>query len=218
MERHFDNSLLELKNEVLTMGGLVEKAIEHAIEGLHSRKPELLQEVLKIEDAINAAHIKVDETCLSLLATQSPLGRDLRLIVAIIKINVDLERMGDQAVNISLNAREYLQEPQLDHGNDLSEMASLVKVMVRESLDAFVKRDEELAKVVLERDDAVDAFKDKIFTTLLEQTGVEVQKFRQSLNLILIARNLERLGDHATNIAEDVIFVSSGKDIRHGNK
>jgi phosphate transport system protein len=216
MERHFESDLRNLKQRILAMGGAVERAIEEATQALIERKPENFERVHELEKTINQAHIEVDEACLNLLARQSPLAADLRLVVAVIKINTDLERMGDQAVNIAHNGRRYLSEPPLKPLIDIPRMAGEAKIMVREALDAFVTQNLEMAQDVLSRDDAVDAFKNQIFRELLTYMMADPQSIERALNLILIARNLERIGDHATNIAEDVIFAITGDDIRHG--
>jgi phosphate transport system protein len=218
MERHFESDLRNLKQRILAMGGAVERAIEEATQALIERKPENFDKVHELEKAINQAHIEVDEACLNLLARQSPLAADLRLVVAVIKINTDLERMGDQAVNIAHNGRRYLSAPPLKPLIDIPRMAGEAKLMVREALDAFVTQNLEMAQDVLSRDDAVDAFKNQIFRELLTYMMSDPQSIERALNLILIARNLERIGDHATNIAEDVIFAITGDDIRHGGR
>jgi len=218
MERHFDTELRSLKEQILAMGGNVESAIEEATQALLLREPARFDRVYELEKSINLAHIQVDEACLKLLARQSPLAADLRLVIAVIKINTDLERMGDQAVNISHNGNRYLSAPALKPLIDIPRMAQEVRVMVRESLDAFVKQDLEMAQQVLDRDDSVDALKNKIFHDLVEYMSKDPTSIERALNLILIARNLERLGDHATNIAEDVIFAITGADIRHGGR
>jgi phosphate transport system protein len=218
MDRHFDVELRLLKEQILAMGGCVEQAIEQATQALIERQPEKFDRVYELEKTVNQSHIQVDDACLRLLAKQSPLAKDLRLIIAVIKINTDLERMGDQAVNISHNGKRYLSEPPLKPLIDLPRMAEEVRFMVREALDAFVKQDEDLAQDVLNRDDSVDALKNQIFRELITFMISDPRTIERALNLILIARNLERLGDHATNIAEDVIFAVSGRDIRHGGK
>ena len=218
MDRHIDVELQKLKQLVVLMGGYVEQALEEAIQALINRQPQRLEKVMELEAKINAAHIEVDEESLKLLATQSPLAKDLRTIVSIIKINADLERMGDQAVNISHNGRRYLSEPALKPLIDLPRMAEEVRWMVRESLNSLVRQNEVLAREVLQRDDVVDAFKNQIFRELVTYMIGDPKTIERALNLILIARNLERVGDHATNIAEDVIFVATGEDIRHGGK
>jgi phosphate transport system protein len=221
MERHFDVSLLKLKENLVSMAGLVEKAIETAKYAIETGKVSSLQNVFELEKKVNQSHIEIDGTCLKLLALQQPLAADLRLIVAIIKINTDLERMGDQAVNIALNAQRYLKQAPLGSLTDLSLMFSESQIMVREAIDSFVKTDEALARNVLSRDDQVDALKHKIFKDTLgllkspNTTTPGEPPIEQGLTLILIARNLERIGDHATNISEDVIFAITGEDIRH---
>jgi phosphate transport system protein len=216
MDRHFDAELTKLKDLILSMGGSVEQAIEHATQALLLREPERLERVFTLEDQVNKSHIIVDETCLNLLALQAPMAKDLRLIIAIMKINTDLERMGDQAVNIAHNAKRYLSEPPLKPLIDLPRMAEDVRAMVRDSLDSLVKKDQNLANDVLNRDDRVDAFKNQIFRELITYMIGDPRAIERALNLILIARNLERIGDHATNIAEDVIFAITGRDVRHG--
>lgn len=218
MERSVDIELRKLKEQILSMGGLVEKALEQALDALTSRNGEKFDLVHELESEVNRKHIEVDEACLGILARQSPMAADLRLVVAIIKINTDLERMGDQAVNISHNAKRYISEPPLKPLIDLPRMAEEVRAMVRLSLDAFVKGDIKMAEDVLEMDDLVDGLKNQIYRELITYIVGDPKVTERALNLILIARNLERLGDHATNIAEDVIFAISGKDIRHGGR
>lgn len=215
MHRHFETELDALKERILVMGGYVEKAIEESTQALIGREPQRLDAVYGFEGHINRAHIEVDEACLNLLARQSPLAADLRLVIAVIKINTDLERMGDQAVNISNNARRYLSSPPIKPLVDLPQMAQEVRAMVRDALDAFVRQDIGLANEVMTRDDVVDDLKNQIFHDLIPIMGKNPEIIEQGLNLILIARNLERLGDHATNIAEDVIFAMTGEDVRH---
>jgi phosphate transport system protein len=218
VERNIDSEIGRLREKLLSMGGYVEKAIEEATQALIENQPNRFDRVHEFEEKINQLHIQVDEDCLKFLATQSPLAADLRFILAVIKINTDLERMGDQAVNIALNGREYLARPPLKPLIDIPRMANEARFMVKESLDAFVKKDVALAQDVLKRDDSVDAMKNQIFRELLTYMMGDPKTVEQAMCLILIARNLERVGDHATNIAEDVIFVVSGQDIRHGGR
>ena len=218
MERAIDTHLDDLKKLILTMGGHVEKALAQAIAALMTRDKNQFSEVHEIEKNINAAHLRVDEACLGILAKQGPVAKDLRLILSIIKINTDLERMGDQSVNIAYTGKDYLDRRALNHLSDIKKMADISRVMVKESLDSFVRGDCALAKKVLLMDDEVDQLKNKIFQDMTAHMKVHSQDVEASLDLILIARNLERLGDHATNIAEDVIFAFSGKDVRHGGK
>jgi len=218
MERRFETELKNVKAQILAMAGFVEQAIERAVEALQERNPAKLSEVHEIEKKINQAHLDVDNTCLGILARQAPVAADLRLILAIIKINTDLERMGDQAVNLAKNTAHYIQHPTVSAAQNFPQMSSLVRTMVREALDAFVNSDPTLARKVLMTDDAVDAFKDRNVALLTEIMKTDPAKIDAALNLVLIARNLERLGDHATNIAEDVIFATTGEDVRHGGK
>lgn len=216
MHRQFENELKDLKEQILRMGGHVEQAVEAATKALIQRQPAGFKLVHELEAKINRQHMEVDESCLQLLARQSPLAADLRLVIAVLKISTDLERMGDQAVNISYNAKDYLECEPIKELVDIPRMAAEVRAMVRESLDAFVKQDRVMAEAVLIKDDTVDELKDKVFHDLTDYMSKNPTNIKPALDLILIARNLERLGDHATNIAEDVIFAVTGDDIRHG--
>jgi phosphate transport system protein len=218
MQRHFETELKNLKDQILAMGGHVELAVEAATQALIQRQPAGLKTVHELEAKINREHMEVDESCLQLLARQSPLAADLRLVIAVLKISTDLERMGDQAVNIAYNTKDYLEGKPVKDLVDIPIMALEVKAMVRDCLDAFVKQDPGLAREVLKKDDIVDNLKDKVFQDLIEYMSKNSDNVEQALDLILIARNLERLGDHATNIAEDVIFAATGQDIRHGGQ
>lgn len=218
-ERQVDGQIVELKNLILSMGGSVEKALEVAIKALKDRKIEDFQKVHDIENNINEDHVKVDNACMTFLAKQGPVARDLRLIISIIKINSDLERMGDQSVNIAYTGKDYLsRQPIVESIVDIDRMSVIARKMVKDSLDSFVREDETQAKAILLMDDEVDSLKRKVFSDLTGYIKANPGNVDAALDLILIARNLERLGDHATNIAEDVIFVSTGKDVRHGGK
>lgn len=217
MKRGFENELHQIKAELLQMGSYVEKCITNAIEGLHLRDTSKIEEVHTIEKLINKAHKDIDHHCLEILARLSPVAADLRLILSVIKINTDLERMGDQAVNIALNTKHYISDKIVDISLDLPKMSQLVQAMVRDSLDAFMNRDVNLAHEVLKRDDAVDDIKRKSLSLIVPYMQNNPQKIQAALDLILITRNLERMGDHATNIAEDVIFAYTGEDIRHSH-
>ena len=217
MERHFETELKSLKELILNMGSYVEKSIEQACSAIISRELDRFDRVHQYEKRINDAHKEVDKHCLQMLARQAPVAADLRLILVVVKINSDLERMGDQACNIAHNGKDYLARPPVTTKTDLVGMANIVKQMVRESLDALVRRDIDLSRQVLERDDQVDLAKNEMFEELKEYMKAHPQDIDSCLDLILIARNLERLGDHATNIAEQVIFLATGDDIRHGN-
>ena len=215
MERHFDASLRDLKSQLISMAASVESAIDNATGALQARDASRFNIVYEAEKRINQSHISVDDSCIKLLALQQPLATDLRWIVSVIKINTDLERMGDQAVNIAHNSERYLKFDPLKPLVDLPLMSREVRWMVKAVLDSFVRRDLELAREVLRRDDQVDALKHKIFRDVLEAIKSAPEVLEAGLALILIARNLERIGDHATNIAEDVIFAITGEDVRH---
>jgi len=216
MQRHFEIAEDDLKNRLLEMGNLTEEMIHSAIQGLMERKEEPLKKVHENEIKVNSLHIEVDDRCLKLIALHQPTAADLRFIMAAIKINSDLERIGDQAVNISENGAMLLGQPQLERKLlDLPRMADLAKAMLKDSLDSFVKQDVDLARSVMARDDAEDKLKSEAFHELMQIMQSDTSTIQRALCLILIARNLERIADHATNIAEDVIFMVLGKDIRH---
>lgn len=217
MERTIDVQLEDLKKLMLEMGGLVEKALVITTSGLLKKDIDQLVQVHSIENLINELQIKIDNTCLQILAKQGPVAKDLRLILSIIKINTDLERMGDQCVNIAHIAKELIERGFSISTQDLEMMANGVSQMVKSALDSFVKMDVEAAKKVLSQDDQVDAYRTKINNEAIQSMKKDVTHLQDYLDFILIARNLERLGDHSTNIAEDVIFASSGKDVRHGS-
>lgn len=217
MERIIDTQLEDLKKLTLEMGGLVEKALTTTTNGLLKKELNQLKEVHLIENLINDLQIKIDNHCLQVLAKQGPVAKDLRLILSIIKINTDLERMGDQCVNIAHLARELIERNFSNSLQDLDLMFRCSADMVKAALDSFVKMDVEAAKKVLLMDDQVDSYKKKINNQSIEFMKTDTAHLQDHLDYILIARNLERLGDHATNIAEDVIFAFSGKDVRHGS-
>lgn len=213
--RHFQEELDELKGRLLEMGGLAEDRLRLAVRGLVERDGTLVDKVLTGDGAINQLHIDIDNRCFKLLALHQPMAVDLRAIVAAVKINTDLERVGDLAVNISEAVRRYLQHPPVKELIDIPRMAELAQDMLRDALDAFVRRDPELAQDVLTQDDALDALKTGVFRELLTYMLRDSTTIEPALDLILISRHLERIGDHATNVAEDVIFMVSAKDVRH---
>jgi phosphate transport system protein len=216
MERHhFEAELQALRNQLLTMGGLVEDRVHRAVHSLVHRREEEAQRIIASDKEINDLQIDIDNRCLKLLATQTPLAVDLRLITSAMKINADLERVGDQAVNIAESVLVLIPQPPLKPLIDIPRMAEIAEKMIRDALDAFVKRDAELARDVLRRDDTVDELKDQVFRELLTYMMADPGTIQRALSLILISRNLERIADHATNIAEDVIFIAEAKDVRH---
>jgi phosphate transport system protein len=216
MERHhFEAELQALRNQLLTMGGLVEERVHRAVHALIHRREEEARRVIATDQEINDLQIDIDNRSLKLLATQTPLASDLRLITSAMKINADLERVGDQAVNIAESALVLLPQPPLKPLIDIPRMAAIAEKMIRDALDAFVKRDPELARDVLRRDDEVDELKDQVFRELLTYMMADPGTIQRAMSLVLISRNLERIADHATNIAEDVIFIAEAKDVRH---
>jgi phosphate transport system protein len=216
MERqHFEAERQALRNQLLTMGALVEDRVHRAIQSLVERREEEAQRIIATDKEINDLQIEIDDRCLKLLALQTPLAVDLRLITSAMKINADLERVGDQAVNIAENVLQLLPHPPLKPLIDIPRMADIAARMVRDALDSFVKGDAELARDVLRRDDEVDGLKDQLFRELLTYMMADPGTIPRALALLLISRHLERIADHATNIAEDVIFIAEAKDVRH---
>ena len=215
MTRHFHEELDALKQTLLAMGGLVEDQMRHAMQALVDRNDGLAGEVIERDRQVNAYDVEVDEQCVELLALHQPAAGDLRFITTAMKIVTDLERIGDQAVNIAQRVIELNREPQLKPYIDLPRMAERAQAMVKESLDAFVARDTELARRVRAEDDEVDALKEQIFRELLTFMMEDPRSIPRAIRLILISRCMERVADHATNIAEMVIYLVDGKMVRH---
>jgi phosphate transport system protein len=213
--RHFQEELEQLKTRLLEMGGLAEEQVRLAVKALMERDRELIELTLHGDDPLNRLHIEIDGRCFTLLALHQPMAVDLRSIVAAVKINTDLERVGDLAINIAEAARRYAQHAPVKKLIDIPRMATIAQSMLRDSLDAFVRRDTDLAQRVLNEDDKLDALKTQIFRELLTYMLQDPATIEAALDLILISRHLERIGDHATNIAEDVIFMVSARDVRH---
>jgi phosphate transport system protein len=213
--RHFQEELEALHGRLLEMGGLAEERVRAAVHGLVSREVREIEAVLRGDEPVNALHIEVDERCVKLLALHQPVAADLRQIVAAVKINTDLERVADLAVNIAEAARRYVQHAPVKKLIDIPRMAEIAQVMLRDALDSFVRRDVVLAQHVLDADDTLDGLKTQIFRELLTYMLQDPATVEPSLDLILVSRHLERIGDHATNIAEDVIFMVSARDVRH---
>ena len=211
MQRHFHEELEALKQTLLAMGGLVEDQIRRVMRALLERDDALAQEVIDRDQQVNAYDVEVDETCVSLLALHQPTAGDLRFITTAMKIVTDLERIGDQAVNIAQRVLELNREPQLKPYIDLPRMAEKAQHMVKESLDAFVARDTELARKVCAEDADVDALKEQLFRELLTFMMEDPKTIPRAIRLILISRFMERVADHATNIAEMVIYLVDAK-------
>jgi phosphate transport system protein len=215
MQRHFHEELETLKQTLLAMGGLVEDQIRRVVRALVERDSDLAQEVIERDREVNTYDVEVDEKCVELLALHQPTAGDLRFITTAMKIVTDLERIGDQAVNIAQRVVELNREPQLKPYIDIPRMADQAQRMVKESLDAFVARDTDLARQVCGEDDSVDAFKEQIFRELLTFMMEDPKTIPRAIRLILISRFLERVADHATNIAEMVIYMVESKMVRH---
>jgi phosphate transport system protein len=213
--RHFQEELEQLKARLLEMGGLAEEQVRLAVKGLVHRDRDLIARVLTGDDPLNALHIELDNRCFTLLALYQPMAVDLRAIVAAVKINTDLERVGDLAINIAEAAQRYVAHPPVKKLIDIPRMANIAQSMLRDALDAFVRRDTDLAQNVLNEDDALDSLKTQIFRELLTYMLADPSTIEPALDLVLVSRHLERIGDHATNVAEDVIFMVSAKDVRH---
>jgi phosphate transport system protein len=215
MERHFERNLNELKERVLWMGSLAERAVHQAIHAVLDGDATLAEKVLKEEQAINELQVEIDDRVVQLLALQQLMAADLRFVLAVSRINNDLERIGDQAVNVSQSALRILRHPRVKPYVDLPRMSEMTEGMVRDSLNALVRNNVELARAVLVRDDQVDSLRDQIFRELLSYMMGDSAVVFQAFELILVAKNLERVADHATNIAEDVIYIVAGHDVRH---
>lgn len=215
MDTLLQQYLSQLKSEVNEMAGLVEETIVISTKAIAKKDKESLSRVFKLEKQINDFHKKIDRDCFKLLARQSPVASDLRLLIVSTKMSVDLERMGDLACSISYCIEDYLDEQPVPIANEIPKMADLVRLMVRKGLDAFLQNDESMAREVLKMDDSVDEYRDTLTRSIRESLRLSNHNIDASLELFTIIRNLERIGDHATNIAEEAIFLISGEDVRH---
>jgi phosphate transport system protein len=214
-ETHFQKELEELKQGLLRMAAMVEEAVRNSVQSLVQRDSKLAQKTFGLEDRINKMEILIDDMCIRLLALRQPMATDLRFITSAMKIITDLERMGDEAVNIAERAISLNQEPQLKPYIDLPRMAEIAQSMVKDVLDAFVNRDPKVARSVCERDDLVDGLNDQVFRELLTYMVSDPKTIARAAHLMIVARCLERIADHATNIAEDVIFMVDALVIKH---
>ena|SRR3989339_220927 len=215
MERHFDQETTKLNEKLIRMASIVEEMIRITVKSLIDRNSSVLETINPKEKEINKLQIEIDEDVVTLIARMQPVATDLRFLIAASKINSDLERIADQVINIGQNTVILLNYPQLKPLVDIPIMADIVQQMVRESLDAYIHKDIAQAQKVLNSDDKVDALKDQIFRELLTYMISDPKAIQPALCLILIARNLERIGDHSTNIAEEVIYIVQGRDVRH---
>jgi phosphate transport system protein len=217
-DRRYEEELNALHHNILEMGGLVEKQIVNAIAALVHRDSDLARQTIARDHAVNRMDVEIDELCIRLLALHQPAARDLRLITTSLKITTDLERIGDMAENICERALELNEEPQLKPFIDIPQMAEIAQRMLRQSLDAFVGEDTELALKVCAEDDTIDALTDQLFRELLSYMAEDPQTVTRAARLLFVSKYLERIADHATNIAEMVIFMVKGKSIRHLNQ
>ena len=215
IETHFQKELGELKEMLLKMAALVEEAIRDAVQSLVERDSDLAKKTFEFEDRINKLEIAIDDMCIKLLALRQPMAADLRFITSAMKIVTDLERMGDQAVNIAERAISLNQEPLLKPYIDIPKMTEITQSMVKDVLDSFVKQDSKLARSVCERDDLVDGLNDQVFRELLTYMMSDPKSITRAVHSMIVSRCLERIADHATNIAEDVIFMTDALVIKH---
>jgi phosphate transport system protein len=215
MERQFDEELAALKEALMRMATLVEESIALSVQALKDRNEELIQHVLEREKNINDLDVEIEQMSLKLIALKQPMAGDLRMIVAAMKMGGELERIGDQAVNIAERAQELLKVPLLKPLLDIPRMAVLAQNMVKDSIRSFIDQDAALSKDVCERDDEVDELHDQVFRELLTYTIADPTTIPRAIELILISRHLERIADHATNISEDVVYLVEGKTIKH---
>ena len=215
VDRHYDDELRELQHKLLEMGGFVEKQIADAIRALVTRDSEAARLTIERDKTVNRMDVEIDDLCLRLLALHQPAGRDLRLITTALKITTDLERAGDNAENICERSLELNTEPQLKPYIDIPRMAEIALAMLRDSLNAFVREDVDLALRVCAEDDKVDQLNDQIFRELISFMMEDPRAITRAMRLTFVAKYLERIADHATNIAEMVIFMVKGQSIRH---
>jgi len=215
VERHFERELETLKERLLLMGGSVEAIVLKAVEALRRLDTDLAQEVFADDKVIDRMELDVDERCVRLLALQQPMARDLRFVTAALKINNDLERVGDHAVNIAGGVLRLADQPLLKPLVDIPRMATLSSGMLREALDAFVRRDAETARRLCAQDDAVDFLNRQVFRELVSFMIEDPATITRAMELVLVARNLERVADLATNIAEEVVFIAEARVIKH---
>ncbi|OHD64282.1 MAG: phosphate transport system regulatory protein PhoU [Spirochaetes bacterium RBG_13_51_14] len=215
MERHFDEELTALKNQILEMGAITERMVSDVLKALMERDGSILKSIEENENTVNRMQMEIDECCLKLIALHQPTANDLRLLMGVSKINAELERVGDHALNISKLVTAIIEHEQLKPFIDLPKMVEIARGMFKESLRAFVELDVDKATSILLRDDQVDELRNKIVDELIQFMCGDSSTVQVALRIILLANNLEKIADHATNIAEVVIFVAQGKDIRH---
>jgi phosphate transport system protein len=217
MPTHFENELSELKDKLLTMASYAETAVRNAVEALTTRNEELAQAVKQNDQIIDTFELEVDELAIQLLA-KAPLATNLRLITVAMKISQNLERVGDEASKIAKRARDLSQEPPLKLTFDIPRMANIALEMLKNALDSFVNQDPAAARVIIPRDREVDAMNKQIYRALAAHMIENPDTITRALHLIVVAKSLERIADHATNVAEEVVFLYEAQDIRHVGK
>lgn len=215
MPKHLRRDLDRLAESILTMGAVVERAVLEAMRSLVERRPEVAAEVLRGDDSIDAREIEIEEECLKILALHQPVAADLRFVVTALKVNNDLERIGDLAAHIAERAAFLTRESPLPDEIDLTPMVESVRRMLRESLDALVRRDSVVARRVLARDAEVDRMHRALFEPIYQLMRSDPVAVERAVHILSVSRNLERIADHAANIAEDVVFLVEGEIIRH---
>ena len=215
MARHFDKDLNLLKEKLALMAGFAMSNIYLSVKTLVERNDEKVAQINTQEQRVNSLQIEIDNFCLELIALHQPVAADLRLLASAMKINAELERIADQTINLTQAALQLIRQPQLKPLIDIPKMADMVQRMVKDALDGFVQKDSQLARDVLKRDDEVDELKNRCYEELLNLMSQEKESIPRGMQLIFVSRNLERIADLATNIAEDVIYLVEGKDVRH---
>ncbi len=216
MTKHFHNELEKIKKMILSLGATVEERVHLAIESILNNQIELAQKVIDTDYEIDALEVEVEEEILKVMALYQPVAVDLRFLVAVLKINNELERIGDQAVNIAQRMKVLAKEPRAEFFFDYSQMADITKSMLKKSLDALVNIDVELAADILKLDDEVDRLRSEAYDIIKRVIAEKPKQAGFLINLLLVSRHLERLADHTTNIAEEVIYMVEGEIVRHG--
>ena len=215
MERHFEHELVDLKQELLRMASLAEQSVAQALQALMQRDETLARKVEQDDDQLDQLQIDIDDRCIKMLALRQPTAKDLRFVAMAMRICTDLERMGDEAVNIAQRAEELNAEPLLKPWVDIPRMAEITRGMIRDALDAFVYEKSEQARAVIHRDEQVDLLNRQLQRELTSFMVEDPHTITRALNLLRVAHSLERVGDHATNVAEEIVYLYEGRDIRH---
>jgi len=215
MKRHLDDELKKIKEKLFKMALIAEKSIDDAITALRKRDDDKAKMVIKQDQEINLYEIEIDQMGHEMIALHQPAAADVRVITMVLKVTSDLDRIGDQAVNIAEKALVINQEPPLKLSDDLGKLARGARQMVRDALDAFMQKDSKKAKAILENDDLLDRLNEKVYEEIQKIMETDSKKVKVGMGLIMVSHNLERIGDLATNIAEDVIYVKQGKEVRH---